>query len=79
MPVAFTPTLVKRIAGSPGDTLYMRAGQLFLNGTAQSLVAGAEHNPRIDGEFSTLEGEAPLAAASGGALSRPVFSHQDWR
>ena len=48
-----TPTLVKRIAGSPGDTLYMRAGQLFLNGTAQSLVAGAEHNPRIDGDFTS--------------------------
>ena len=48
-----TPTLVKRIAGAPGDTLYMRAGQLFVNGAAQSLVPGAERNPRIDGDFSS--------------------------
>ena len=30
-----TPTLVKRLIGQPGDTLYMRAGQLYLNGVAQ--------------------------------------------
>jgi signal peptidase I len=31
----FTPTLVKRLIGMPGDTLYMRNGQLYLNGIAQ--------------------------------------------
>ncbi|HEY4215488.1 MAG TPA: signal peptidase I [Gemmatimonadaceae bacterium] len=31
----FTPTLVKRLIGMPGDTLYMRDGQLYLNGIAQ--------------------------------------------
>src|ERR1700704_5538854 len=31
----FTPTLVKRLIGMPGDTLHMRDGQLFLNGVAQ--------------------------------------------
>jgi signal peptidase I len=31
----FTPTLVKRLIGMPGDTLYMRAGVLYLNGIAQ--------------------------------------------
>jgi signal peptidase I len=30
-----TPTLVKRLIGQPGDTLYMREGQLYLNGIAQ--------------------------------------------
>src|SRR3569623_2454672 len=30
-----TPTLVKRLIGMPGDTLYMRGGQLYLNGIAQ--------------------------------------------
>src|SRR6476660_5210078 len=30
-----TPTLVKRLIGMPGDTLHMRAGQLYLNGVAQ--------------------------------------------
>ena len=48
-----TPTLVKRIAGAPGDTLYMRAGQLFVNGVAQSLVPGADRNPHADGNFSS--------------------------
>lgn len=31
----FTPTLVKRLKGMPGDTLYMRDGLLYLNGIAQ--------------------------------------------
>jgi signal peptidase I len=31
----FTPTLVKRLKGMPGDTLYMRNGLLYLNGIAQ--------------------------------------------
>src|SRR5215470_2828780 len=30
-----TPTLVKRLIGMPGDTLYMRDGLLHLNGIAQ--------------------------------------------
>src|SRR5437763_4489630 len=30
-----TPTLVKRLIGMPGDTLYMRGGVLYLNGTEQ--------------------------------------------
>ena len=29
-----TPTLVKRLVGTPGDTLYMRAGVLYVNGIA---------------------------------------------
>src|SRR5881394_3293211 len=30
-----TPTLVKRLIGMPGDTLYMREGVVYLNGIAQ--------------------------------------------
>jgi signal peptidase I len=30
-----TPTLVKRLVGTPGDTLYMRKGLLYVNGIAQ--------------------------------------------
>jgi signal peptidase I len=30
-----TPTLVKRLVGTPGDTLYMREGLLHVNGIAQ--------------------------------------------
>ncbi|MDB4885046.1 MAG: signal peptidase [Gemmatimonadetes bacterium] len=31
----YTPTLVKRMVGMPGDTLYMRKGLLYVNGIAQ--------------------------------------------
>jgi signal peptidase I len=43
-----TPTLVKRLIGVPGDTLYMRDGVLYLNGLAQrqGFAAG---NPKLDG------------------------------
>ena len=30
-----TPTLVKRLVGTPGDTLYMRSGVLYVNGIEQ--------------------------------------------
>jgi signal peptidase I len=37
-----TPTLVKRIVGVPGDTLYMRQGVLYLDGIPQPEPAGAQ-------------------------------------
>ncbi len=43
----FTPTLVKRLIGMPGDTLYMRGGQLYLNGIPQRQGFAAS-NPRGD-------------------------------
>ena len=43
----FTPTLVKRLIGMPGDTLYMRAGVLYLNGIAQR-QGFAANNPAGD-------------------------------
>jgi signal peptidase I len=43
----FTPTLVKRLIGMPGDTLYMRAGVLYLNGIAQR-QGFAANNPGGD-------------------------------
>ena len=36
-----TPTLVKRLVGLPGDTLYMRKGILYVNGIAQRPGYGA--------------------------------------
>jgi signal peptidase I len=43
----FTPTLVKRLIGMPGDTLYMRRSVLYLNGIQQrqGFAAG---NPKGD-------------------------------
>jgi len=36
-----TPTLVKRLVGTPGDTLYMRNAVLYVNGVAQRQGFGA--------------------------------------
>jgi signal peptidase I len=43
----YTPTLVKRLIGMPGDTLYMRDGVLFLNGLEQRQGFAAS-NPKGD-------------------------------
>ncbi|MGH9889168.1 MAG: signal peptidase I [bacterium] len=49
-----TPTLVKRLIGMPGDTLYMRDGVLHLNGIPQRLGYTGD-NPKLDGnEVSPL-------------------------
>ncbi len=39
-----TPTLVKRLVGTPGDTLYMRAGMLYRNGIEQRQGYGTSQN-----------------------------------
>lgn len=42
-----TPTLVKRLVGMPGDTLYMRAGLLYVNGMPQRQGFGAQSRPTL--------------------------------
>ena len=44
-----TPTLVKRMVGMPGDTLYMRAGLLHVNGVAQRQGFGIVIKPSANG------------------------------
>ena len=39
------PTLVKRLVGMPGDTLYMRGGLLYVNGKPQPQVLSGATNP----------------------------------
>jgi len=41
-----TPTLVKRLVGMPGDTLYMREGLLNVNGIPQRQGYAAASNPK---------------------------------
>ena len=51
-----TPTLVKRLVGTPGDTLYMRNGVLYVNGIAQRQGFGvtAQIDPDIGGSVDSL-------------------------
>jgi signal peptidase I len=51
-----TPTLVKRLVGTPGDTLYMRNGVLYVNGIAQRQGFGvtAQIDPEIGGSVDSL-------------------------
>ena len=78
----FTPTLVKRMVGMPGDTLYMRQGLLYVNGIAQrqgfgsttpAAVAGA-HEP--DPAFAWEHQYELKASRFGPAPAQPT--HDDW-
>jgi signal peptidase I len=40
-----TPTLVKRVIGMPGDTIYMRAGLVYVNGLPQRQGFATSVNP----------------------------------
>ena len=53
-----TPTLVKRMVGMPGDTLFMREGLLFVNGTPQRQGFGA--TSRASSESSQPTDTDPL-------------------
>ena len=48
-----TPTLVKRLIGMPGDTIYMRGGLVHLNGRPQRQEGAASQNPKGDGTESS--------------------------
>ena len=73
------PTLVKRIIGMPGDTLYMRSAKLFVNGVPQS-------EPYAEGSESGADEVSPLfewqkryslkASRFGAAPEQP--SHDNW-
>ena len=43
-----TPTLVKRLIGMPGDTIYMREGLVYVNGVPQRQGYAAASNPKGD-------------------------------
>ena len=51
-----TPTLVKRLVGTPGDTLYMRNAVLYVNGIAQrqGFGASAAADPAMANEVNPL-------------------------
>jgi signal peptidase I len=81
----FTPTLVKRLIGMPGDTIYMREGLVYVNGIAQRQGFGARPY-RGDSGQTPPNDESPLFAWQkqyalqktrfGSAPDRPT--HDSW-
>jgi signal peptidase I len=76
----YTPTLVKRLIGMPGDTLYMRAGVLYLNGIEQR-QGFAANNPKgdpnsIDPSFDWQHKIELKSSRFGPAPAQPT--HDNW-
>jgi signal peptidase I len=77
-----TPTLVKRLVGTPGDTLYMRNGVLYVNGIAQRQGYGitAQVDPAmansVDPLFNWQKKVGVKSSRFGAAPAQP--SHDNW-
>ena len=75
-----TPTLVKRLIGMPGDTLYMRDAKLFVNGIEQRQGYGASAEPGDPNETNPLfDWQRQYALTSsrfGPAPAQPT--HDNW-
>jgi signal peptidase I len=77
-----TPTLVKRLVGTPGDTLYMRNAVLYVNGIAQrqGFGASAAADPAMANEVNPLfdwQKKVGLKSSRfGAAPAQP--SHDNW-
>ena len=77
-----TPTLVKRLVGTPGDTLYMRDGLLYVNGIAQRQGFGADTTPEpglansVDPLFDWQKKVGLKSSRFGTAPAQPT--HDNW-
>lgn len=76
-----TPTLVKRLVGMPGDTLYMRKGQLYVDGIPQRQGFAAANNPKLGADDTdphfTWEHSVELKSTRfGSAPAQPT--HDNW-
>jgi len=77
-----TPTLVKRLVGTPGDTLFMRKGVLYVNGMAQRQGFGAsgpvspEMANSVDELFDWQKKVGLRSSRFGGAPAQP--NHDNW-
>ena len=77
-----TPTLVKRLVGTPGDTLFMRKGVLYVNGIAQRQGFGAtaqvvpEMANSIDPLFDWQKKAGLTSSRFGSAPLQP--NHDNW-
>jgi signal peptidase I len=75
-----TPTLVKRIVGVPGDTLYMRAGRLFIDGVEQTPGYGDQSRVGDPNEVSFLFDWQQQVAITGSRFGPPPEqpTHDHW-
>lgn len=75
-----TPTLVKRLIGAPGDTLYMRNGVLYLNGIAQHQGFAATNPTGDPNETSALFDWQHTAEVKGSRFGAPPAqpTHDNW-
>lgn len=77
-----TPTLVKRLVGTPGDTLFMRKGVLYVNGIAQRQGYGTapSTNPdlanSVDQLFDWQKKVQLRTSRFGAAAAQP--NHDNW-
>jgi signal peptidase I len=77
-----TPTLVKRLVGTPGDTLFMRKGVLYVNGIAQRQGYGTapSTNPElansVDQLFDWQKKVQLRSSRFGAAPAQP--NHDNW-
>ena len=74
------PTLVKRLVGQPGDTLYMREGVLYLNGAVSKLNFPPSSEDQVfDTEDSLFEWQKRVQLASsrfGGGPAKPSHNNR---
>jgi signal peptidase I len=75
-----TPTLVKRLIGMPGDTIYMRDGLVYVNGVAQRQGYGAQSAPGDPNETSPLYDWQHRIEVRGSRFGPPpaVPTHDRW-
>ena len=77
-----TPTLVKRLVGTPGDTLFMRKGVLYVNGIAQrqGYGASAQVSPEmansVDELFDWQKTAGLRSSRFGASPAQP--NHDNW-
>ena len=76
-----TPTLVKRLIGTGGDTIYMRDGLVYLNGIAQRQGFAAANNEKgnpneINELFDWQKRYALASSRFGAAPAQPT--HDNW-
>jgi len=76
-PDQVTPTLVKRIVGVAGDTVFMRAGVLYVNGTAEpgtdSVPSATDPRNVEDALFSWQQGIALRGSRFGEPVAKPTL------